>query len=783
MSQLSSFLKDASILKNYIPGERISVAVRGNSQIFSASSNVVKAAPIYQQQNFFKLLNISSCPPFKVTDLILNHNETLLAVVGASHVGIVDVKDHVDFDSPEPVWNCFNVSISLPETSQASKKPVIKQVLWHPASSRHSQLVVLTETDILLYDIVFSLTSPMLTLPLRQFSQLQGKTVSSITFGSSVNFAGSITLYLSTENGSIYAIYPFTYKSSAISTTKSQLANFVSDWHSCLQSYEERLPPAAAFASYRAIFNKHSAFVDKIEAILRSPICAEATKSQALSFNYGQDDSLLEFFGPLANTGPGAKLISTDANDDVSVLASIHRDSSGNVIISHLSQIIPLVISITEPSRLLTEPTKPVRQPKQPKDTQYSRPTRGFGFVVDLDDEDDQEDEDFEIQMRAYMEELGYYKERQKINAFVDSNFNKLTVLATDATDLAYARGTVPTFSKFLKSKFLVASGPSLLIGDLTQAAARIFDTEITSFEVYYKLLEMQSAASSFAYVKDTTEASGDYLMACSSSHDTGVFKLENTKKLIAPPAEKTPSSSVPQDTPRLTLPAEELSLLKAECDSPLPSAKSLDPTQFESLELVHRITSDSVRKVGALTKFLLALQTKLEIQFEELRHQTNELLSVKNKAAVKDNHNQNYDRIQKLFSRQEELIEREKTMRSKIVERFEKVKAGSKLPLSQAERDWFKELNSITKTVAYGDGKTPSMTSRLEKLRAEVSNLVEKKNEPSEDKLNDMLSSLSLDSSLSRMAYTLLQEGEVLAHSKDTIDHCLERLQKSLPA
>ncbi|KAM9916024.1 hypothetical protein OXX59_010264, partial [Metschnikowia pulcherrima] len=65
MSQLSSFLKDASILKNYIPGERISVAVRGNSQIFSASSNVVKAAPIYQSQNFFKLLNISSCPPFK----------------------------------------------------------------------------------------------------------------------------------------------------------------------------------------------------------------------------------------------------------------------------------------------------------------------------------------------------------------------------------------------------------------------------------------------------------------------------------------------------------------------------------------------------------------------------------------------------------------------------------------------------------------------------------------------------------------------------------------------
>ncbi|KAF8002152.1 hypothetical protein HF325_003117 [Metschnikowia pulcherrima] len=609
---------------------------------------------------------------------------------------IVDVKDHVDFDSPEPVWNCFNVGISLPETLQALKKPVIKQVLWHPASSRHSQLVVLTETDILLYDIVFSLTLPMLTLPLRQFSQLQGKTVLSITFGSSVNFAGSITLYLSTENGSIYAIYPFTYKSSAISTTKSQLANFVSDWHSCLQSYEERLPPAAAFSSYRAIFNRHSAFMDKIEAILRSPICAEATKSQVLSFNYGQDDSLLEFFGPLANTGPGARLISTDANDDVSVLASIHRDSSGNVIISHLSQIIPLVISITEPSRLLTEPLKPVRQPKQPKDTQYSRPTRGFGFVVDLDDEDEQEDEDFEIQMRAYMEELGYYKERQKINAFVLSNFNKLTVLATDATDLAYARGTVPTFSKFLKSKFLVALGPK---------------------------------------------------------------------------------------TPRLTLPAEELSLLKAECDSPLPSARSLDPTQFESLELVHRITSDLVRKVGALTKFLLALQTKLEIQFEELRHQTNELLSVKNKAAVKDNYNQNYDRIQKLFNRQEELIEREKTMRSKIVERFEKVKAGLKLPLSQAERDWFKELNSITKTVAYGDGKTPSMTLRLEKLRAEVLNLVEKKNEPSEDKLNDMLSSLLLDSSLSRMAYTLLQEGEVLAHSKDTIDHCLEKLQKSLPA
>lgn len=782
MPQLSSFLSQANIFKNYTPGEHTSVAVKADSQIFSASLNVVKTGPIYHEQNYFKLLNIDSGAPFKVILLLLNPTETLLAVVGESNVTIVEVKDPVDFNAPEPIWNCFDVSITLPKSLHTGKPLLIKDVVWHPASSKNSELVILTETEILLYDIVFSLTQPMLVLPLNKFSQLNGKTVLSIAFGSSQNFAGSITLYLSTESGDIFAVFPFTYKTSTLSTTKSLLTKFVDDWRSCLQSYEARLPPSAVFSSYRTVFSKHSALVDKVEAKLNLPHFSEASETQNLSLCIVEDASSSSLLGPLATLGKGAKIVQANVSDNVLLLASIHKDASDKVVVSYLSQIIPLTISIEKPSESLIRPKKPVRKPKKAKDVTYVKPRRGFGFVVESDDDDEQEDDEYEKELRNYTENVHFFNEKQKINSFIDSSFNKLTILTTDATDFKYDKSIKSLFQHIYGSKILFALGTSVIIGDLSRAVKHMFSPDTVSFDVEYKLIEAGFPTTSYAYVKDTIEGAGEYLIACSSSDRTGVFQSESFKEKrpgVIMDASVKPIAD--HRTRHTTLPAEELSIIKAEASRALARPDAIDPTQFESLETVHQITADSMKKVGALTKFLLALQVKVEIQFEDLKLQTRDLLSVKEKVGAKEVYEKNHARIEKLIDRQEKLIAREENLRRTIVERFEKVRAAQKLPLSQAEKDWFKELNSITKTVAFGGEKTPSLSARLETLKAEVHGLTQKKDQASEEYLNEMLSSLLLRSNLSRIALVLALEGELLTRSKNSVDICLQKLQDNV--
>ncbi|OBA19859.1 hypothetical protein METBIDRAFT_208871 [Metschnikowia bicuspidata var. bicuspidata NRRL YB-4993] len=782
MTQLSSFLSEASILKNYVPGERASIAIKGDSQIFSASLNVVKTGPIYHGQNFFKILNISSCTPFKVLLLLLNEDESLLAVVGESSIVIVDVKS-VDFDSSEPVWDCFDVSITIPKVDGTSCSLVIKDIVWHPASSTKSELVVLTEDEILLYDIVFSLTQPILTLALNKSPQLTGKKVLSICFGSAHNFAGSITLYLSTNCGQIYGLYPFLHKSSKLGTSKRLLSKFVEDWDLCFQSYESRIPPSAAFALYCAVFTKHSELVRKVEAALLSPLFSEADANQILSLSIDWNESSPELLGPLATLGPNLKLTQTSSNTDVLVLAGVYSDHTGNITISHLSQIIPLTISLELSSLSLSQPLMPVKKPAQPKELSYSQPPRGFGYVIDSEDDEDQENEDFELHMQTYREELELYNAKDKINRFIDSNFNKLSVVATDSTDLKFTSNTESLFQNLRESQILVALGTSLIIGDLAQAVSEFLGPECSAFDVLYKLIKTNSIATSFARVEDRIEGTGGYLLACSATDNAEVFQVKTSvrpeSRLKLEPKDAAFQTKPSSSTRHTALPAAELSMIKADGAKPLMSAQNIDPTQAESLRTVHQITADLIRKIGSLTKFILALQMKIEIQFKELKDQTKDLLLVKENTAKKEHYNKNRERIGSLIERQESLITRAECIRHKIVERFEKARAAQKLPLSLAEIEWFKELNSITKTVTLGDKTAPSMKTRVERLQAEVQILKDRKqSQPSEENLNEMLSSLLLRSDLVKVALALALEGDLLEHSKITISACFKRLQ-----
>lgn len=733
------------------------VAIKDNAQLFVASQNIIKTAPLMAGRNTYKLVETGG-PLFAITDLVLNQAESLLAVVGEKNITVVDLKQGPDFASSSAVWNAF--SLSLGPFDQ------VKSVKWHPASTRNFELVVLTSSKILLFDVVLSLSEPLCTVDV---STLTGAT--SIAFGSNENLAGAITLYISTSNGSIYAVYPFLSKDSKIKASKLLVLQYVTECRAMVEAVESEFPPVSILSDPRAsALLSHHRFAQDLQKQLSSPLNAEAEPSDILQFTHQAHLFGLQIQGPIAKCAPGSRLLQVSSNETASVLCSL-GEISNTATITFLAQLQPLIMGWKEYPSTLGAPAKIQPKAPIPKVESYAKPARGFGFV-DVSDSEDEEEvvKVLDPEVKKYDEELAAYKLEKDVIQFFKENFNSLTPVSVDDTGLAYS-STSP-FKSADDHKFIYSSQGSILVCDCEVLVSKLLAGS-TEFEASYLLISSSELTTGVAFFEDTTQDSGSYVIAASTS-GAEVFRVESK-------VQKTIESVAPATVK--SWPAQEAETYKdggfafdmKSLSQSLPQIHALNPESATSLKELLSISTAISKQVGALTKFMVSLRTRMKMQTEELRAQTEELSSSGPNSETEQKLQSNMVMIEQLSTRQERLTRRQKGLLDRVTTAFEKSRLNTKLPLSEAEQKWFKEINHINAQVTVNSKDGNSLTKDVQVLQERVKKITTEGSEK-DDSLDSAFNRMLLGSDLARLNHFLAQEGKVIALAK-------AKLQKGLAA
>lgn len=761
MSAFASLLADLNIFKSFADGEPV-VAVKGD-QVFLGSLRIFKTSLVNARKNFFKLLAPESSLE-EIKELRLNNSESLLAIVSVNVVSVVSTKELTDFESPEVILNAHVHTLAPFEHN-------IKSVLWHPASPSDSVLVVLTEKELLLFDIVISTSEPLLKLPLDNYDALRGKTILSITFGSKSTLAGLITLYIIAESGEIFAIYPFLFENSRIRATKLQVFAFYRDCEDAINRVSAEFPPAALRESeHVAMLLKQFLFASSLEKHISSTLYRELGPDDEVDLVIGNVPHH-KLQGPLAFTGPNAQVLLISNNDVATILVSAHRDGSGNALLTYLGQFQSLIMDYEEPSCSFEPPKKPTRAIKPPKEEKYAKPSRGFGFVVLSDSEEDAHDDEYDLLLAIYNEHLGLHNLKLKLIEYFRQNYSSLSTIAVELSDIHYKLPKHLTLQNLDESHFLVAADGDALICDTSEATASILASEDTAFEVKYRKFST-AGASAYAFVRDVIEGSGTYVVALSEHNPATVFQVENfsSPSTALPSVEETKSKLLKNtDTFKKAdsiIPAEELQIVLSGASKMLPKLAGFDLTSVTYLEKVHQLTLTVGQNISNLTKFMVMLQAKIAIQAEELSLQTQDLdsafASIEDALKILDNE----ERIEKLKLRQESLLKRQESLHTKFFERFEKHKASLELPISKAEKEWFKEINEINKVISVGDEEKPSIISVHEKLEKQVKSLLQKEQTP-EDDMGARFRNLHLGADVAKLKNILIKEKKKVTNTK----------------
>ncbi|ODQ81038.1 hypothetical protein BABINDRAFT_160455 [Babjeviella inositovora NRRL Y-12698] len=175
--------------------------------VFMAVENVVRCAEI-TSGSAYKTLDIAV--NFPILSLELNASGTLLAVVGECAVVVTSL--------PSPGFMQRGAqTITVKNYSVGVRDCAILKVLWNGAARHDSTLLTLSADNVIrLYDLALSHHYPHSEYnvkPQRQsgfFSAeaMEGEPVS-ISFGAASNPQGSLTLYVLTSVGEVFAIFPF----------------------------------------------------------------------------------------------------------------------------------------------------------------------------------------------------------------------------------------------------------------------------------------------------------------------------------------------------------------------------------------------------------------------------------------------------------------------------------------------------------------------------------------------------------------------------------------------
>lgn len=179
-----------------------SLAIARGDEVFLVSGSIVRCADI-KKSHGYKILDTSI--EFKATKVQLNPSQTLLAIIGETQATVLSLPEKGFLTRSKRELICvrrFNIE---------NESPIVC-VAWNPTAKYDANLVILNDkSQLKSFELFDRADKPALVLSLRGENQgigLQNDfTAVSITFGSR-NTPSALTLYIFTEEGDIYYMYP-----------------------------------------------------------------------------------------------------------------------------------------------------------------------------------------------------------------------------------------------------------------------------------------------------------------------------------------------------------------------------------------------------------------------------------------------------------------------------------------------------------------------------------------------------------------------------------------------
>lgn len=753
MPTFGDSLAQSSAFKIPVDGAYSDILVRNNEQLFFTSGNTLIAIDLTSPAHNFKTLELGN--PL-IESIQLNHAQDLLALICRRTITIVCLK-RIPFQNPQQSWKPLKFVLDF--TSD------IVSVAWHPASYSSTEIAVLTKDKLQLFDIISSTTRAGFDENLLDLA-LHEEPIS-IAFGSIFNLAGSMTLYYSTPSGRIYLLFPFIHRSFHLGTSKVAVDLFVAETQELVSAVDKTFPPrvTAGHPSNNDLLGQLNFGVD-LQRQLESPLLDSSDAYRVLRLCPIFIEPVVS--GPYAQVAQNSHIVLLDTRSNTSVLLSFH-DTDSQLELAYLAQINPLVM--TSPCDI-PRPDSPQQagiENGKKKSDGYVKPKKGFGFSLAPTNEPEAVTTPAH-QLYDYSKAWEIYELKVKCQDFILLH-QRLTPLSREVykkSSPGPARVQPQSFGKILlgtKDKVQVIDC-LLWFGELQDN----FPRGVTNFYSSKRTFTVDGPFTTMGLIQDPDALDDLYLITKSSRGK--VVVIEVYPKDEPEPVEKEPhvQKLQPKTVNDIGLSAIELKEMLRYPKAPVSFTSTT--RNAEDLVKLTKISDDIRSHIRQLSRFLIALVGKLEVQQKRnlmhasLLHEDETLEAFKERVPMYEEH------IEELLLHQKAILERADNLEKRTIERFEKIKSSTGLPISEAEKSWMRELNELTRTITKGSDNKTSLEKRVQALQALLESFKEshKESQSSED-ISDSLKSLLLSNKLYNVAQHMKRQG-------DTIKLTRERLQ-----
>lgn len=750
---------------------------RNNTDLFFATGNIVRCCSISPNHKNYKLFKVQH-QFHEVVSLLMNKSGTLLAIIGEEQIDVVSLPTNVMKSGGIYVDGaCFKIN---------NLQGKVRKCVWQTVAANDSTLVVLNDnSQIRAYDLTKSLDVPVVDIDLKSYPNFANEEAISITFGSSKNLAGGLTLYVSTLSN-IYAIYPFTSRFGNLATTKEAIDIALEDTKAAMELIQEKYPVNLVETATSSL---NKAAIQQFEYYLyfRNQLCGELpivkevrdthTNSPYELFVVRQNLSNWTDYslqGPLISSNSGIKdLISIGDNDLVSILASIDT----NATVTYYAQLAPMLMKCNLTSvasnGASNESSQTVHKPR------YVKPKRGFGFIDNSEEEEKALVKQTQSQESFWKEELTTLDFLQSDKLPVDDN-NDITNFPTFFGEIDSTR-----FSVCVNSNKLVlvdCSWVQAFVDDLKND--KIDSVSITTN--YGIASAEKEPITAFAYVKDDVTSTGEYLIVCRSKLVNDMEVVQIVDKAVSDDQDEAAGTLLLPEEPHkestLTyIPSKPFSVLEEELESlekidigtDIKSNEDLNSLTVDNLSNLNSLSVRTIQLASSYTIFGIKLQSRILANLDSLKEQLHILDKIKNDYDG-DHPKDHTDKLDKLTEKQTKLDERMMKLQQKIFDGLNKFKQDKTLPISKAEKDWFKEINSINALLNSSTDDEVALTKKIENLSLQVHSIIESREKEKTPKLT-AVEQLELEKRLSKLKNWLQREDKSIEILKDKLNNSLK--------
>lgn len=727
-----------------------------NSDVYMAVNNCVRYASLNTSGSYYKILDTARDCNFSIRSLQVNSLGTLIALVGDTECCIIStvLGTHNSAVLPVKTHRLGNIAGRIIKTC------------WQSATANDCTLVVLTDQNcVLSYDLTVSLYMPVLTVDLSLQQALNGHRASSIAFGSSSNLIGSLTLYISTFE-SIYAIYPFVPEHGKIATTIDQIDDAINESSLIIKTIEEKFPFTDIYDSLnsklklKALFQYEYFLALKKKTASGIPIPTEVRNIESSSpfeLLVFEQQFVHEIIvqGPLThNEGKVVELSEYHSNPVVSILLSISSDGNSSLI-SAYAQLSPLIMTWKEEQEQI-----PIKKTSTKKHG-YIKPKKGFGFLDLSDNEDEQETEEektLRLRNERSQQETLYWKQE-----FTELSTLTLESIPHPCNSQTRLIAGDQACAINLDKKLLVLE--SKWIKELIKSIKTNGVPEIDFSNTYVPVSGTFDKLEGVTFIQDCVIA-----YSSKATDNLTVMKLEQQETKPVTPR-SVEAVQAPTKLPK-DLSIEKI-IHEVKLQSIQPRSNSPIKADSQSLQQVNEISTEVLNKVLIYTTNTLKLLFRLQSQVIEMGSQLQTLLKIAEKEIDNDKLAESKSRYDTLLTRQQQTEQKVHEIKSNLTKYLQHLSQNKTLPLSKAERAWFKEINDINNQV---NGEN-SLIKKVNAAETQVNSLKKNITGSMIESPTHKLKLMEVRQSIAKLQYNLQEKGEFIEEAKTKLESNFKKL------